>query len=72
MLIFKHVRKGRFEVRFGERIEKRLFDTLKKVMADTGATKGFIVNSGQQTYQIDRNLTVISVADKGFPTAIFK
>jgi hypothetical protein len=58
MLIFKHVRKGRFEV--------------KKVMADTGATKGFIVNSGQQTYQIDRNLTVISVADKGFPTAIFK
>ena len=59
------------EIKYGERIEKQYFKKLKEIMNDCNASKGFLINTGEKSYPVADDLSVVSMDDKGFPEIIF-
>ena len=51
------------EVKYGTRLEKRWIDSVKAVMEDVGATKGMLLYSGEDSFQVDKGICVQSARD---------
>jgi len=59
------------EIKYGERIEKQYFKKLQEIMNDCNAVKGFLINTGEKSYSVADDVSVVSVYDKVFPERIF-
>lgn len=58
------------EVKLGTRMERRWVDSLKSVMEDIGATKGAIVHSGDESYEVAEGVSVVSAQDLRMPERV--
>lgn len=58
------------EIKLGANIEKRWVETLKIVMQDIKAQKGYLIYSGKETFTIEKNIKVISAYQKDFKKLI--